>query len=394
MLNKPFTDALPIIEKLEKSGFQAFFVGGSVRDAMAGRQVGDIDITTSAKPDDVIRLFRKVIPVGIKHGTVIVRWRGESYEVTTFRTETGYTDFRRPDEVVFVNDVEKDLARRDFTMNAMAMDKSGKIIDPFGGETDIAEKRIKAVGEPMQRFEEDPLRMMRAVRFASQLDFSLESRTKVAISRRGDLLANISVERIAMEMEKLFAGKNVRKGLKLIKETGLHTSIPVIGDEPGLLEKMQKHAASFFTMEEVLAFFCILGAKTPPSGWMKEWKLSNRVKNNAEMLLEGYHLFQEKGLDHFLVYRLPDELAPGLFRLLAACSDVEVSLDDWKEISHSLPISGRKELAISGKDVMDVFPEKKKGGWIKKWIEEAEREVVNGSLPNDKRAIKEWLRHG
>ena len=173
-----FTKAMPVLQRLEDAGFEAYFVGGSVRDVLLDRHVHDIDITTSAYPEEVKELFEKSIDTGIKHGTVTVLYEGESYEITTFRTESGYQDFRRPDHVTFVQNLDEDLKRRDFTINALAMDIRGQIIDPFNGVEDLKKRVIRAVGNPETRFHEDGRRMMRAVRFMSQLEFKLERKNR------------------------------------------------------------------------------------------------------------------------------------------------------------------------------------------------------------------------
>ncbi len=183
-----FVKAMPVLQTLENAGFEAYFVGGSVRDVLLHRHVHDVDITTSAYPEEVKQLFDKSIDTGIKHGTVTVLYNNESYEITTFRTESGYQDFRRPDHVTFVQNLDEDLKRRDFTINALAMNTKGEIVDLFNGLDDLEHHIIRAVGDPETRFHEDALRMMRAVRFMSQLEFKLEEKTRQAIKDNHQLL--------------------------------------------------------------------------------------------------------------------------------------------------------------------------------------------------------------
>lgn len=170
--------ALPLLRELKKHGRQAYFVGGSVRDAQMNRDVGDIDIATDASPEEIEAIFPKTVDVGKEHGTIIVLFEGESYEVTTFRAELEYEDYRRPSGVQFIKSLKEDLKRRDLTINAMAMDEQGRLIDYFGGLRDIREKLIQTVGDPAERFHEDALRMLRALRFMSQLEFELSPNTK------------------------------------------------------------------------------------------------------------------------------------------------------------------------------------------------------------------------
>lgn len=206
MLNFP-EFAQKCIENIEKSGHEAYFVGGCVRDGLFGMTFDDVDITTSATPDEICEIFDKTIPTGIKHGTVTVIIDGKHLEVTTFRTETGYNDSRHPDSVEFVKDIKFDLSRRDFTVNAMAFNPKSGLIDLFGGKTDLEKQIIRTVGDPNKRFEEDALRIIRAFRFASKLGFKIEEETLNSALKMGDLVQNISGERIYSELIKIANSK-------------------------------------------------------------------------------------------------------------------------------------------------------------------------------------------
>lgn len=199
-------EALPLpvaqcLHVLRAHGFPAYPVGGCVRDVLLGRVPGDWDICTAALPEVVGGLFDKTVPTGIRHGTVTVLLGGMSLEVTTFRADGAYTDSRHPDAVTFGVSLQEDLARRDFTVNAMALGPEG-VIDPFGGQADLARKLIRAVGDPAKRFSEDALRMFRAVRFSAQLDFEIEDATLRAIPPLAHLSRQISGERVKIEVEK------------------------------------------------------------------------------------------------------------------------------------------------------------------------------------------------
>lgn len=191
-----------ILQKLEENGFEAYFVGGCVRDTLLGRTIHDWDVTTSAQPQQVMALFPHSIPTGLRHGTVTVISGAEQAEVTTFRADGAYCDGRHPAQVAFVATLREDLARRDFTVNAMAMDLRGKIYDCFGGQEDLRAGILRCVGEPTLRFREDALRMLRAYRFAAQLGFSLESETERAIELCAEGCMQLSRERIREETEK------------------------------------------------------------------------------------------------------------------------------------------------------------------------------------------------
>ena len=208
----------------EKNGFKAYLVGGAVRDMFMNKPASDWDVATDATPEQVIAAFKKVIPTGIAHGTVTVHFMGEEIEVTTFRIEQGYSDGRHPDKVSFASDIEEDLSRRDFTMNAIAVSlKDGSIVDPFNGKSDIKNKIIRSVGNPLERFNEDGLRPIRAIRFASQLGFEIESETLKAISNENILqkTSTVSIERFRDELIKLLKSPKPSVGLKLLENTNI-----------------------------------------------------------------------------------------------------------------------------------------------------------------------------
>ena len=200
-----------IINELNSAGYEAYAVGGCVRDSILGRKPNDWDITTSAMPEEVKAIFRRTVDTGIKHGTVTVLLGDDSFEVTTFRVDGEYTDHRHPEEVSFTRNLEEDLLRRDFTINAMAYSDKTGIVDLYGGLQDIENKVIKAVGDPDARFDEDALRIMRAVRFAAQLDFTIEEKTKEAIGRHTEFLKEVSAERIETELTKLITSAHPEK---------------------------------------------------------------------------------------------------------------------------------------------------------------------------------------
>ena len=205
-----------------QAGYQIFLVGGAVRSIALGSRPKDWDFATDALPTEVVSLFRKVIPTGQAHGTVTVLYGGQSFEVTTFRIDGTYTDMRRPDTVRFSTSIEQDLMRRDFTMNAMAVRfPSGDFLDPHGGRSDIAARTIRTVGNPAVRFSEDALRIMRGLRFASQLGFSIEPATLGAMEAAAGTLRGVSVERFRDEFLKLLAGKGCVDALLLGQRMGL-----------------------------------------------------------------------------------------------------------------------------------------------------------------------------
>lgn len=213
-------DVEEIIEKLNEHGFEAYAVGGCVRDTLLGRTPGDWDITTSAMPLEVKQLFRRTIDTGIQHGTVTVLMHGTGYEVTTYRIDGEYEDSRHPKSVTFTGNLLEDLKRRDFTINAMAYSHTNGIIDAFDGQKDLKEKRIRCVGDAKERFTEDALRILRAVRFAGQLGFQIEEETYQAIQAIAPNLQNVSKERILTELTKLLMSSHPERFMDVWK-TGM-----------------------------------------------------------------------------------------------------------------------------------------------------------------------------
>ena len=203
------------LELLHASGYEAYVVGGSVRDMIMGTPINDFDITTSATPDEMKKVFDGyyTVDTGIKHGTITFVYEKEPIEITTYRIDGDYVDSRHPESVEFTRDLANDLSRRDFTMNALVYNENEGVIDLFGGQNDIENKIIKAIGNPKKRFEEDALRILRGVRFASQLGFEIEENTKKAMIECAHLLHNISGERINVEISKFLLGKNVKSAL-------------------------------------------------------------------------------------------------------------------------------------------------------------------------------------
>ena len=253
-------NVIKIIEIMKKHGYRAYAVGGCVRDAIMGREPNDWDMTTDASPEKMIEIFTlegvRTIPTGLKHGTVTILLDGETYEMTTFRIDGSYTDSRHPDEVTFTQNIEDDLARRDFTVNAMAA-CGEEIIDVFGGIADINNKIIRAVGDPERRFTEDSLRILRAVRFAATLGFKIEENTKSAAAKLAFGLQKVSIERKIVELKKMLASNGADEGIKLLFELGLEKYIHTDMKKPqrSLLELPEifetRMAALFFENESV-----------------------------------------------------------------------------------------------------------------------------------------------
>ncbi len=261
-----------IIETLTKNGFEAYIVGGCVRDILMHRIPQDFDITTSAKPEEIIALFSRTVPTGIKHGTVTVIIDDTPIEVTTFRTDGSYKDSRHPEKVEFVSSLKEDLQRRDFTVNAMAYNYDTGLIDYFGGRNDLKNGVLRTVGVPRERFEEDALRVLRLFRFASVLEFKIEESTLSAAIEASANLQKISSERIFSELFKAVGGKKTSALSPLIKQGGLSFA--------GIINMPDFSIFPFLNSNKQLAFFALLYQTSPDISKTLEFlKASNDLKN-------------------------------------------------------------------------------------------------------------------
>lgn len=389
-LDPAFLKALPVIEKIERAGYEAFFVGGSVRDALLKKEINDIDIATSAFPEEIKALFKRTVDIGIEHGTVIVLWKDLSFEVTTFRAESDYQDFRRPDHVVFVHSLEEDLKRRDFTINALAMNSEGQLVDYFDGVKDLNLGIVRTVGPAKERFHEDALRMIRGIRFVSQLDFVMERETEKAISRHCALLKKIAVERIQIEFTKLLLGKGRQKGLRLLIRTDLYSYCPDLKThQKGLeayadLEGYVKTALNAW----ILLLFFLNKPLTEAEVFLRKWKKSKKEIQQIKVGLKALY-FREKHLfDRQTLYHIGLETALSvehLAELLGYGSNPAKVTEDYQRI----PITSRRNLAVTGNDLLqktDILP----GKWLGALLDEIERSVIEGELPNKKETILKW----
>ncbi|MFV1452014.1 CCA tRNA nucleotidyltransferase [Bacillus mycoides] len=388
-----FKKASSIIEMLKQHGHEAYFVGGSVRDFIIDRPIGDIDIATSALPEEVMAIFPRHVPVGLEHGTVIVVENGEPYEVTTFRTESEYEDFRRPSSVQFVRSLEEDLKRRDFTMNAIAMTEEGEMVDLFAGKEAIRLKEITTVGDAADRFQEDALRMMRGIRFVSTLGFSLEIKTKQAIETYGHLLEHIAIERITVEFEKLLTGTYCVNGLQELVETKLFSHLPYLQmSEERLLKATQYKWDSFETDVEAWAFFLYCIGEEHPSVFLRQWKFSNKKIKDIVAVLLAIRSRKEKEWDTILLYKTGIRIAEMAERVYEAIIESynSASVKQVQSLFHALPIKNRQEMNVTGNDLLS-WTDKKPGPWVAEMLQNIEEAIVQGDLVNKKEDIREWL---
>lgn len=393
MLDSDFDQAAVIIKKLQNNGHEAYIVGGAVRDFILGKTVKDVDIATSASPEKVRALFVKTIPVGVKHGTIVVRYRHRSYEVTTFRKEADYKDYRRPTTVSFVSSLHEDLKRRDFTMNAMAMSIEGQIIDLFSGRDDIASGVIRTVGQPMERFQEDPLRMMRAVRFTSQLSFRVEDHTRKALEHLASYLRHISIERIRDEFEKLLLGNDTGHAFFVLTDSGLYSYLPGMAEKREELKQVSAIDLSQLSkLNERLALVCFILNIEEPATWLRNWKLSNRNVSEIANIVQTLNAISNENWTPLRLYEVGKDTACSSERIRSLLNKErpETRLQEIEEINKQLAIKQKGDLKVSGDDLLEWF-EQKPGPWISKYLKEVEKAVILGEIVNEKGTIRKWL---
>jgi tRNA nucleotidyltransferase (CCA-adding enzyme) len=389
-----FNEARFILDRLIHHNHEAYFVGGAVRDYLLGKEVKDIDIATSATPGEVTALFSKTIPVGVKHGTVIVRHRYESYEVTTFRADAEYEDFRRPSSVTFISSLHEDLKRRDFTVNAIAMSASGDIIDPLSGYSDLQKGVIRSVGDPFKRFREDPLRIMRALRFLSTYSFQLENNTERAISVMAPYLSHIAVERIRSEFEKLLQGSNPNLALSLLLKMNIHNDLPGMSHKAAELERfINIHVTKLHLLREHWALLCFVLQTKDCRAFLKKWKLPNRTITDITGIVNQLPVVLKQGWNKTSLFRLGFERSLSVERLRSLLSEenVDSNLKKVKALFNEIPITDRKQLAVNGSDLIALI-KKEQGPWIAELLKKIENAVIHGEVKNEKGAIQTWLK--
>ena len=385
-----FVKAMPVLRTLEDAGFEAYFVGGSVRDVLLHRHVHDVDITTSAYPEEVKELFDKSIDTGIKHGTVTVLYGGESYEITTFRTESGYQDFRRPDHVTFVQNLDEDLKRRDFTINALAMDMHGDIVDLFNGIEDLKNHIIRAVGNPEKRFHEDALRMMRAVRFMSQLEFKLEEKTEQAIKDNHELLKKISVERIREEFVKMGLGPFSRQAFQIFLDTQLSEDVPDFAGKKNLL-KVYPQLKFSPTVETSLWAVIIILLKVPNENigkFMRDWKNSNAMTEKVEQIIKMFDLIADHVPTDYELFEAGEDIIINTIDV-ADILGQPVSSEALVDRYLALPIKTPSELAVDGRFL--IKRGMRPGAQLGRTLNQIRKKVVACEIENSEEAIEQYL---
>ena len=388
--------AAALLTRLHAAGHAAYAVGGCVRDSLLGQTPHDWDLCTSATPEQVLELFGEVhcIPTGLQHGTVTVKHGGELYEITTFRTEGAYSDGRHPDHVAFVPDVKEDLARRDFTINAMAYNAEEGLIDPFGGQNDLAAGIVRAVGEPQRRFEEDALRILRLYRFAARFGFAIDPATGQAARALCRHLDCVSEERIAEELSRLLAAP--APGAYLEAEV-LAVIFPEL-DAAELPESRRILDALEPGMEHVpvrlAALLCPLGEAGARAA-LKRLKCSNALTGTVATLVReaaagmpgaALTLTARRFLSRYDLATITDLTALCSARHPEQAEAFAALQQEAARLVETNACCRINQLAVNGRDLMDAGI--RPGPGLRRVLDALLEQVLTGQLPNEKAALR------
>lgn len=393
---------MDIVRMLRAGGFEAYLVGGCVRDRLLGRPLGDIDIATSALPEHTEALFERTIPTGLRHGTITVVQDGNTYEVTTFRTESGYSDARRPDEVVYVRDIREDLARRDFTINAMACGQDGECIDPYGGRSDLAAGVIRCVGDPLQRFGEDALRMVRAIRFAAALEFRIAKSAWHGIRAQAPRLRHVAMERIGAEWDKMMAGPHPGRACGLLVRSGLlaclREPLPIaFGSGPEFDCRGERTSHSGVRLDGLseadvrwMAFFAAAGCSSRETA---DACRSLRMSGKRAARIAAGVAFRFR-----MITAASKEGAPDRAAFAYAVLDLgRQAAQDWLAMEigetaecrawlEALPAVSARQLAVRGDELASRLG-REPGAWVAPMLRKLLEDVALGRVANDKEAL-------
>ena len=379
--------AAGLIERFENNGFEAYAVGGCVRDMLLGNPPGDYDFTVSSLPEETKKVLKglSVYDTGLRHGTVTAVVGGHIAEITTYRTESGYSDFRRPDQVAFSRSLEKDLSRRDFTVNAMAFHPRKGVVDCFGGQKDLQSKLLRCVGEPDKRFQEDALRLLRCLRFSSVLGFAVEKSTRKALLSHQELLREIAPERIQTEFSKLVLGQGAERVLTEYRQV-----IDVFLPEAGL----RQESLDCLPPERRLRLAGVFSGCTPQETEqaMKRLRYDNKTIRTMAVLEQyrGVPLKKNRSQVRKLVNALGLETTENLLRFRREPELLRL----LEEVRGQNLCCSLRQLAVSGQDLIRLgYPEGRKIG---KTLDRLLQLVLEEAIENRKQALLEkavsWLK--
>lgn len=359
--------ALEFINIIEKHGYQAYIVGGFVRDYLLNVESIDIDITTSATPKEIKKIFSNVVFKkginGENYGSIRVNYKNLVFEVTTFRKELEYLDNRHPSSIIYINDLETDLLRRDFTINAICMNKDGEIIDPLNGKLEITNKVIKTIGDSEKSFKDDALRILRAIRFSITLNFKLDNSVKNGILKCKKYLKNISFERKKIELDKIFASKNAKMGIKLIKEFDL---IEFLNLEN--LDRIKDYT-------DLMGIWSMINSKY--------YKFT---KHEKEIIKKVNKVYELDNLNPLVLYKY------GLYVNILAGINKNLTKKEITEAYNNLIIKTKDDINITTEEICKSL-NKKPSSFLNDIYNTLEIEILTGNLENNEFKILEFIKY-
>lgn len=360
-MNNTEENALKILSILTEDKHEAYIVGGYVRDKLLGIKSNDIDICTSATPKEIISHFPNTSSPN--YGSINIIYKNTNFDITTFRKEIKYQDNRLPVKIKYIKSLKKDLLRRDFTINTICMNKDKEIIDPLNGREDLEKRIIKTVGNPRYRLKEDALRILRAIRFATILDFDIEEKTKHYLKEYAYLLKKLSSTRKKQELDKIFISKEKEKGIKLLLELGI--------DEPLKLSNLKN----------IVACDDLIGI----------WAQANVDDIYPFSKVEKHQMHQIRNFlqadikDPYNIYKY------GLYTATVAYQIKKESITSLNEIYNQLPIHSTKEIKLNGQEIAQ-FLNKKPDNYLKEIILDLEKQILYNKIPNEKESLKEYIK--
>ncbi len=353
---------LELLKKINSYGFKSYIIGGFVRDYLLGIKSNDIDVATNATPKELKNMFPDSVVPNEDYGSVIVFVNGLKIEITTFRKEIDYIDNRHPAKIIYIDNLYDDLLRRDFTINTICMDENGQITDYLNGQKDLEEKIIRSVGDPVKKFSEDVLRILRAIRFATILDFDLDKEIIIAIAKCKHLLNKLSYNRKKEELDKIFSSSNAKKGIKLLIDLGLDKELE--------LERLNK----IKNTSSLIGIWSILNVCDKYPFNSNEKELINNVNKVIKL----------NNLDMNTLYKY------GLYVNSVAGEIKGINIKDITKEYNNLKIKSRSEIDISSDTIMEIL-KKEPGSYLKDVYDDLENMIIHGKLANNENSIKKYL---
>lgn len=354
--------ALKVLKKIEDHGFKAYIVGGFVRDYLLERESTDIDITTSATPMEIKKIFKDIFIPKVEYGSVTVFYHNIRFEITTFRRELTYLNNRKPIEFEYINDLEEDLRRRDFLINTICMDSNGNIIDLLNGKKDLESKEINTVGNSYEKFYEDSLRILRAIRFATILDFKLSDEVKEAIKKTKGNLLRLSYQRKKEELDKIFSSKNAKYGVSLIKELELDKELEI------------------YNIDDIKLNVDILGIWT-------SLKASDKYpfsKSERDLINKIREAMTKDNLNNEVLYKY------GLYVNSIAGTLKGIDKKKITNKYNALPITNKNDIAVTSKDIMNIL-NRNGGEYLRNIYNDLTSMILNEKIENNKEILEKYI---